>query len=304
MLTRFKIAVQVPNAKKQSHYFSFHLEQDLQNERARYSQSKKIFVLSDIEGNFKQLCRLLITHRVIDKSLDWIYGDNRLVVLGDCFDRGEQVTECLWLIYSLEQKARRQNGYVHFILGNHEIMNMNGDWRYIHPKYAFPNKSNHQYSALYAGNEELWRWLCTKNIVEKIGKVLFVHGGISNEMLHLGLSITDINKKARAYYMNARDPLNTDPFLAIAFNSQSSPFWYRGYYLGAANEELIDATLSHFKVNTIVTGHTVISHVNSFFNGKVFNVNTDHASGNSEALLISQRRFFRVGTDGKRQRIK
>jgi hypothetical protein len=304
MLTRFKIAVQVPDAQKKSHYFSFHLEQDLHDEKAKYRQAKKVFVVSDIEGNFRQLCKLLIVHKVVDKKLDWIYGDNRLVILGDCFDRGEQVTECLWLIYSLEQKARKQGGYVHFILGNHEIMNMNGDWRYIHPKYAFPSKSARQYSALYAGNEELWRWLCTKNIIERIGKVLFVHAGISPEFLQLRLSITDINKKARTSYMKARDHMNTDPFLSVTFNSPLSPFWYRGYYLGETSEELIDATLSHFKVSTIVTGHTVISHVNSFFNGKVINVNTDHASGNSEALLISQHRYFRVGTDGRKTRVK
>ncbi len=51
------------------------------------------------------------------------------------FDRGEQVTECLWLIYSLEEKAKAVGGYVHFVLGNHEIMNLQGDFRYVQEKY-------------------------------------------------------------------------------------------------------------------------------------------------------------------------
>ncbi len=45
------------------------------------------------------------------------------------------MTECLWLIYSLEEKAKAAGGYVHFILGNHEIMNMQGDFRYVQDKY-------------------------------------------------------------------------------------------------------------------------------------------------------------------------
>ncbi len=56
---------------------------------------------------------------------------------GDMFDRGEQVTECLWLIYSLEEKAKKSGGYVHFILGIiMEIMNLCGDIRYRQKKYS------------------------------------------------------------------------------------------------------------------------------------------------------------------------
>ncbi len=45
---------------------------------------------------------------------------------GDMFDRGDQVTECLWLVYALEETAKAAGGYVHFILGNHELMNLQG----------------------------------------------------------------------------------------------------------------------------------------------------------------------------------
>ena len=45
------------------------------------------------------------------------------------------VTEVLWLIYSLEEKAKAAGGYVHYILGNHEIMNMSNDLRYVQNRY-------------------------------------------------------------------------------------------------------------------------------------------------------------------------
>jgi hypothetical protein len=303
MNTAIKIALEMPDQQKASRQFTFRLKSDLDNELSEYPSPKKTFVVSDIEGNFTAFCKLLIKGKVIDRHLKWTFEDNHLVIVGDCFDRGEQVTECLWLIYSLEEKARQKGGYVHFILGNHEIMNMNGDWRYVHPKYAENTRTQLPITALYGGNNELWRWLCTKNIIEKIGNVLFVHAGIAGEFIQVAPTIKEINEKARRYYTRAHESF-TDPLLSVIFNSQNSPFWFRGYYDGTTTEEQVNAALSHFRVNTIVTGHTISNQVNSYFNGKVINVNTDHAAGISEGLLIRRNRFYRLTVGGNKEKIK
>lgn len=281
--------------------FSLLLQPRLGNERCVFKKPGTVLVISDIEGSFKAFLKFLIRNKVIDRHLRWIFKDGHLVIVGDCFDRGEQVVECLWLIYSLEEKARRHGGYVHFILGNHEIMNMNGDWRYVHPKYA--QSSRVPFTAIYSGNNELWHWLCTKNIVEVIGDVLFVHGGISNDLLKLNLSVKEINNLARPWYNNARNEF-ADPVLKLIYNSEKSPFWYRGYYQQEVTEEQIDDTLKFFGVNTIVTGHTMMDRVTPYFNGKVINVDTDHASGNSEALLINGNSLYRINRKGKKEKIK
>lgn len=300
MIQKMKIDLVVPHPIRNDRYFTLRLKQHLENERDVYQHANRIFVVSDIEGNFQAFCKLLIKAGVIDKSLRWIFGDNHLVIAGDCFDRGNEVTECLWLIYSLEEKAKSRGGHVHFILGNHEIMNMNGDWRYIHPKYAV--RQSRGVSALYEGNNELWRWLCTKNIIEKIGNILFVHAGIAIELVQMKLSVSDINSLARPYYTRANESFS-DPALALIFGNDTSPFWYRGYYLGTSSEEQVNATLSYFNVKTIVTGHTLIGQVDSFFNGKVINVNTDHAGGNSEGLMIKKEKFYRIAIKGKTEKI-
>lgn len=298
-----KISLSLPGTNISGTYFSLRIKSELYNERSIYSNPSKIFALSDIEGNFNSFRRLLLKNRVIDLNYHWTFDDGHLVIVGDCFDRGEQVTECLWLIYSLEEKARKEGGYVHFILGNHEIMNMNGDWRYIHPKYAIASRSHASRTALYGGNNELWRWLRTKNIMEKIGNILFVHGGIAPKFLQLNEAIADINNRIRPFY-NRTHELFDVPLLNVVFNSEASPFWYRGYYQQGVSEELIDATLAHFRVDSIVTGHTIVDNVSTYFNGKVINVNTDHAAGNSQALFIKKNRFYKVDMDGKRERIK
>ncbi|OQP58188.1 hypothetical protein A3860_07640 [Niastella vici] len=275
----------------------------MRNEEAEYRKTSKVFVVSDIEGNFQAFCRLLYKGGVIDKHLKWVYDEGHLVIVGDCFDRGEQVSECLWLIYYLEEKARRVGGYVHFILGNHEIMNLNGDWRYVHPKYAATNSYKNPPTALYGANNELWRWLCTKNIIEKIGDVLFVHGGIAPEIIKLNVSIAELNNRARQHYTRAKESF-IDSSLKLIFNSDLSPFWYRGYYRQTISENDIDAILTHFGVKSIITGHTIVSEITTLFNGKVINVNTDHAAGISEALIIKKDNYYSMDAAGKRKKIK
>ena len=94
-----------------------------------------MLILSDIEGNFGAFRKLLQANHVIDDNFNWTFEKNHLVLIGDFVDRGTMVTEVLWLIYSLEEKAKAAGGYVHYILGNHEIMNMSNDLRYVQDRY-------------------------------------------------------------------------------------------------------------------------------------------------------------------------
>ncbi len=299
-----KISLCIANSEKPGRHLSVRIKQNISNEPSEYSRTKSVFVVSDIQANFKGFCQLLYKVKIIDRHFRWVFGDNHLVIAGDCFDGSKEVSECLWLIYSLEEKAKNEGGYVHLILGDNEIMNINGDWRYIHPKYAEKRPgSRNPATALYDGSNELWRWLLTKNVVEKIGGILFVHSGISQELLKLKPSVKEINNTARPFYKYVGETF-ADPLLNTLLHGENSPFLYRGYYQSTAIEELIDATLAHFKVHTIVTGHTMVEKISSFFDGKVINVNTDHANGKSEGLLIKKHRFYRISMKEKRERIK
>jgi hypothetical protein len=304
MLRTPKISLAIPHAHVEGRVFSLKLQKTIEEENSVFRRDGDILIVSDIEGNFESFIKILIKATVINKYFKWTFGKGHLVILGDCFDRGQEVIECLWLIYSLEEQARAANGHVHFILGNHEIMNMNGDWRYIHPKYA-AGKPGTKFSvtALYDGNNELWRWLRTKNIVERIGSILLVHGGISRRILDLRMSLEEINLTARLWYHHAYS-LSENQIAWKLLNGEDSPIWYRGYYFNQADENLIDETLKFYQAKTIVTGHSMLDKVTGFFNNKVINVDTDHANGISEALLIRKERYFRVGRLINPERIK
>lgn len=286
--------------------FFFGLKDKINIEPCFFENPDKLIAISDIEGNFFALYDFLLNNNVIDINNNWTFGNGHLVLAGDFFDRGLNVTECLWFIYYLEQEAVKHGGYVHFILGNHEIMNMSGDLRYVRNKY-FENCKlmNEDYSSLYKPDTELGRWLSSKNVAEKIGNYLFVHGGISPELDSISNSLEIINSAAREYYFSSKAAKQSgDKLHNILYSGKFSPFWYRGYIKQTITEPELDKIISNFEVSTIIVGHTIVEDVKSFYNGKVIGIDTDHAGGDTEGLLIEDGKYYRTNIQGNRIELK
>lgn len=295
---RFKVSVSRSGAE-----FMVNLKPVIKYEPSVFSTARKQFVLSDIEGNFEKFRDLLTINKIIDSSFKWRFGNGHLILCGDFFDRGDEVTECLWLVYSLEEQAKEYGGYVHFILGNHEIMNLMGNHKYTQPKYIeTANSLKRELTDLYGPDSELGKWLRTKNIVEKIDDILYTHGGISQEVNESNYSVPQINELFRNN--NCRvGTLHSNSIVSVLFSNVISPFWYRGYYENEdrfkASITQVDSTLIRFDVNKIITGHTIVSDtVTVHYNGKVINVDTHHAGGHSEALYIESGNYYRVNDKG------
>ncbi len=288
--------------EEQGQFFRVALKKQLQNEKSEYPMPEKMFVLSDLEGNFSAFRKLLLTAGIIDSAFNWAFGNGHLVLTGDFVDRGAQVTELLWCIYLLEEKAKAAGGYVHYILGNHEIMNLSGDLRYVHAKYLeSASLLQTGFTSLFGEASELGRWLRTKNVMEKIGNILFVHGGISAPVNHMELSASKLNKLVRPYYADSL--YNYDNPRLDTLYSDLGPFWYRGYYksLTPLEENTIESTLKLYHVKKIITGHTVIADsISMLYQGKVFNTDVHHAGGHSEGLLLEKGNWYRVTPAGEK----
>ncbi|HWC53313.1 MAG TPA: metallophosphoesterase [Chitinophagaceae bacterium] len=286
------------------HTFPVSLKDQFQNEKSEFDPADKIFALSDIEGDFSSFRRLLQAGGVIDSNFNWTFGNGHLLLVGDFVDRGSQVTEVLWLIYSLEEKAKAAGGYVHYILGNHEILNLSNDLRYVNPKYFHDAKLMHiNYEKLFDKNSEIGRWLRTKNVMEKIGNLVFVHGGISAELQNLGLSISRINQLARTYYEMGNE-LSMDETVNTIMSSKVGPFWYRGYYKNnySVTPEQLDNIISKFSVSHIITGHTIAADtISAWYGGKVIDLDVHDNRAIPEALLIEGNKFYRVGPSGQKK---
>ena len=273
--------------------------------------SRKLFVVSDVEGSYSALFRLLRAGEVLNEQGRWNFGSGHLVFVGDMVDRGDQVFELLSFIRQMEKEAAKEGGQVHYILGNHEIMNLSGDFRFVHPVYWKDSVTLlKDYQRLFASGSRTGRWLRSKNILEKIGDYLFVHGGIAPAINALPLSIRALNATAKHFYEAAELFERFDePAARLLFDSEAtSPFWFRGYYAPFAaayhppvTEQTIDSTLQKFGVRHIVTGHSIVADtVSMHFGGRLFNTDTPHAGAKGEALFIDNGAFYRVNAKGEK----
>lgn len=61
----------------------------------------------------------------------WSGGSSFVVQVGDIFDRGGNEIKLIYLLHRLKHEATLAGGNLVTILGNHEVMNMNNDFRYV-----------------------------------------------------------------------------------------------------------------------------------------------------------------------------
>jgi len=271
----------------------------------------KIFAISDIHGNFEQLIKLLKGNKIIDNNLHWNWGNGHLVIIGDVFDRGEKVTEALWFIYQLEKQARKDGGQVHFVLGNHEIMVLRGDLRYVNKKYTTitSRKLKIKVQDLYGPETELGRWLRSKNVIIKINNILFVHAGISPVLPKRNYTIEKVNQIIRKS-IDVRDyAIRFNEELELLYGSEG-PLWYRGYIMDRddipmATEEQVISILAFYHAEAVVVGHTIIDTLTSYFGGHVFAIETGiHEGAEGEALIWENGKFYRSNVHGQREFLK
>ncbi len=274
-----------------------------------FNDVNKIFAISDVHGQFDRMVQILQNNGIIDASNNWSWQNGHLVILGDVFDRGPQVTECLWLIYKLEKQAEETKGKVHFTLGNHEAMVLQGDDRYVHDRYKeVAEKFKMTIPELYGTDSEFGRWLRTKNTIIRINDLLFCHAGINPELLQNGYNLNDINNLIRNNIDLTKSEIKAKADLKLLFGS-NGPLWYRGYFTDSDKYEQISqnnlwSLLDDMEVSKIIVGHTTQDFINPFFKDRVIPIDTGIKYGDhGEGLLWENGIFYRAKANGEKERI-
>lgn len=277
---------------------------------AIYNDNQPIFAMSDLEGNYQTFRDFLITHDVINENLTWNFAKGHLVLVGDMVDRGSSTTQLLWLIYKLEREAELVGGKVHYIIGNHELKNMQGNFKSTANKYlpiaGILGKQQHE---LFGKDAVIGRWLASKNIVERINGYLFVHGGWHPDMATVNLTLAQINQLQRDNYRQFYFPrLDTTETEQLILSKKTGPAWYRGFFKDDLSQQQIEQSLKPYAAKGVVVGHTIQFKVNQIFDGKVMAIDVKHPDDyrnsfpvkHSEGLLIDEETIYRLLDDGQR----
>jgi hypothetical protein len=114
-------------------------------------QRDAVVAIGDVHGDFDDFVIILQRAGLIDAQHHWTGGQTTLVQVGDLLDRGPKPREVMDLLISLEKEAPKAGGRVVSLLGNHEMMNIMGDLRYVtvenYAAYADSNSAERQKSA-------------------------------------------------------------------------------------------------------------------------------------------------------------
>jgi hypothetical protein len=92
-----------------------------------------VVAIGDIHGDLEALLTILRQRKLIDVDGNWTGGKTNLVMLGDLNDRGPDTRVIMDLLMNLEKQAPGSGGKVVSVLGNHELMVLQGDLRYTSP---------------------------------------------------------------------------------------------------------------------------------------------------------------------------
>ncbi|WP_452226837.1 metallophosphoesterase [Lacinutrix cladophorae] len=292
--------------------FNFTLNSNFEIPNATFSDEEPILAVSDMESGYKAFRDFLMSNKVIDTNLNWTFGKGHLVLVGDFMDRGFSTTQVLWFIYKLEQDAKKQGGHVHFIIGNHELYNLQGKFKSAAYKYngvaSILEKQQHN---LYDDNAFLGKWMTSKNTLELINGHLFAHGGIHPDFANYDISIDEVNRINRNNYRKAFFPKPEETVEQLITSSKKGICWYRGYFKDDLSQEDVEKGINQFNAKAVVVGHTLQWNVTKLYNGKVFAIDVKHPKDynknwpfkKSEGLLIKNGEYYQVFANGEKKQL-
>ena len=94
---------------------------------------ERIVAIGDIHGDYNNYMATLQAAGLVDRKGKWAGGKTHFVQVGDIPDRGPDTLKIIEHISQLAKQAKRKGGRVHSLIGNHEVLNVIGDLRYVHP---------------------------------------------------------------------------------------------------------------------------------------------------------------------------
>ena len=203
--------------------------------------------MGDLHADLSTALANLRLAGLIDAGGLWVGGTAILVQTGDLTDRGPDSKEVIELMQRLEREAPAAGGAVLALMGNHEAMNLLGDWRYVSSgDYAdFGGPEGRR--AAFAANGPLGSWLRGLDAVVQLGDTVFVHGGVGPEFAARG---------AAGLSADVRAALAENPEAPVL--GPEGPLWLRSLVLDdeASACPQLQRALQRIAARRMVVGHT------------------------------------------------
>ncbi|WP_437279980.1 metallophosphoesterase [Sorangium sp. So ce375] len=270
-----------------------------------YPAADRVVAIGDVHGDLAATRAALRIAGAIDGADRWIGGKLVLVQTGDEVDRGDGEQAIIDLFDRLAVEARAAGGAVYALNGNHEVMNVQLDFRYVTeggfkdfedvpgldasaPRLApVPPPARARAAAFFPGGLYAKK-LAARDVIITVGDTVFTHGGVLPA--HTRYGIARINREVRAWM----EGKSTSAPAVVA--AEDSPVWARLYSSepppspGSPPCEALDQALTAMSAKRMVVGHTVQRRgVTSACGDKVWRIDVgmaSHYGGKPAALEI------------------
>jgi hypothetical protein len=230
-----------------------------------YAASTRLVAIGDLHGDLSAARAALRLGGAIDADDHWAGGPLTVVQTGDQIDRGDDDRDILDLFERLKEEARAAGGRVVALNGNHEVMNVQGDYRYVTPAAvsAFagvsprsalarsaPAALAERAAAFLPGGGYALK-LAQRDVIAMVGDSVFVHGGVLPE--HVRYGIARLNRETRDWMQGG---VAAAP---AALASERAPIWARDYSeepLPPESCAALGEVLGALGAKRMVVGHT------------------------------------------------
>ncbi|KAJ3135850.1 hypothetical protein HDU90_003590 [Geranomyces variabilis] len=260
----------------------------------------RIIAIGDLHGDYANALHVFRLAGLTDANGDWIGEQTTLVQTGDVVDRGPDTIRLYKWLERLEKQAEEAGGRVIALLGNHEVMNLLQDLRYVTPEDTASFGGAAARIQAWSATGWLGSRLRTLPIVAHVSNTVFLHGGLHPRWAVRG--IDGLNNDTR----NAFATMSDDALRRLPLFHGDGPLWYRGY---AQDDErvacpLLESALKAVNATRMVLGHTPqldTGKVLSRCGGRVYIIDVGISAvygGNHAALEIIGNRVVGLHDDG------
>lgn len=235
----------------------------------RRPAAKRVVAIGDLHGDIAGTRSALRAAGVVNMDDSWVGGDTVVVQTGDILDRGDDEQAILDLLFKLEGEARAAGGAFVMLLGNHELMNAAGDFRYVTPGAMtdFDDAKAGPRAEVLGPGGAYAKKLASHDVIAIVGDTIYSHAGIVGEFV---TQVDAVNMSSRCWLDGQAGGPRDVP---IAMSSEESPVWTRAYGLDPVDCASAKAVLDKLGVKRMVVGHTVQKQgINAACDGTVWRI--------------------------------
>ena len=271
-----------------------------------YNMVEKIVVIGDIHADYETLILILKKAGIINDKLEWIGGKTYLVMIGDLVDgkaridnwKGDSDLKVINFLGKLIKKAKDNEGNVIILLGNHEFMNIRGNFSYS-GEHGIKEMGGELKRLKYFNNQfRAFAMKCFLTV--NIGGWVFCHAGIPPE-ISKKYQIPKLNSMLQKFLSNEMNLHEENIFFDI-ISGENGILTTREFGTNNVNCKRLLSSLENLKSKYMVIGHTVQEKVNGVCNKKLWRVDVglSRAFGNSNRKKIG---FLVIYDYGKKMKI-